>query len=210
MNGTPPPGSSTLLILRLSVCPMDAEAWDQFVQRYSGTIYKWCCRYRLQDADARDVTQNVFAALLRRLEKFDRARARFRNWLYRVVENCVRDCCNDPAHRQQKGTDDVWRLLTSEQARRDLKASLNEEFDLELLQIAEMNVQLQVAPHSWDAYRLRCKERLSLSQAAARIGIPAGHVSKYALRVRHMVSRQIARFEKLCESGGEPASGVPS
>jgi RNA polymerase sigma-70 factor (ECF subfamily) len=210
MNGTPPPGSSTLLILRLSICPMDAEAWDQFVRRYSPTIYKWCCRYRLQDADARDVTQNVFAALLRRLEKFDRSRARFRSWLYRVVENCVRDCCNDPAYRQQKGTEDVWRLLTSEQARSDLQASLNKDFDLELLQIAEMNVQLQVAPHSWDAYQLRCKERLSLSQAAERIGIPAGHVSKYALRVRHMVSRQIAHFEGLCGPQGEPASGVPS
>jgi RNA polymerase sigma factor (sigma-70 family) len=210
MSGTPPPGSSTLLLLRLSICPRDADAWDQFVQRYSGTIYKWCCRYRLQDADARDVTQNVFAALLRGLPKYDRTRAPFRNWLYRIVENRVRDCCNDPCHRQEKGTDDAWRLLTSEQARRDLQASLNEEFDLELLQIAEMNVRLQVAPHSWDAYRLRCKERLSLSQTAAAIGIPAGHVSKYALRVRHMVTRQIARYERLCGPEEATANGDPS
>ena len=49
----------------------DAEAWDLFVQRYSGPIYRWCCRFGLQDADARDVSQNVFAALLRGLRTFE-------------------------------------------------------------------------------------------------------------------------------------------
>src|SRR2546425_8727423 len=102
MSGTHLPGSSTLLILRLSTCPTDAEAWDQFVRRYARPIYAWCRRHHLQDADAQDVSQNVFAALLRGLQGFDRTRARFRTWLYRVVENCVRDWCNDPARRQEK------------------------------------------------------------------------------------------------------------
>src|SRR5262245_42164463 len=87
MSGLSSPGSSTLLLLRLSVCPMDAEAWNQFVQRYSGIIYTWCRRCSLQDADARDVTQNVFAGLLRGLQTFDRSRVRFRSWLFRVVAN---------------------------------------------------------------------------------------------------------------------------
>jgi RNA polymerase sigma-70 factor (ECF subfamily) len=218
------PGSSTLLLLRLVACPRDAAAWDQFVQRYSGTIYRWCCRHGLQDADARDVTQNAFAALLRSLPKFDRSRARFRTWLYRIVENCVHDWCNHPAHRQEKGTEAAQQLLDSTEARSDLEARLDEEFDLELLEVAEMQVRLKVAPQSWDAYQLRCKKQLTLREAAAQIGIPAGHVSKYALRVRDLVTRQIALLEELCApressgtenrhedlSTGGPVAEVPS
>lgn len=202
------PGTSTLLLLRLSVSPMDAQAWDQFVRRYGGTVYRWCRRHRLQDADARDVTQDVFAALLRGLRTFDRSRARFRSWLYRVVENRVRDWGKAPARREEKGTEAARRSLASEQARRDLRASLEEEFDLELLEAAEANVRLQVAPHCWEAYRLRCQERLSLRQAAERLGIPAGHVSKYALRVREMLARQVALLEGLCgPTEGREAEG---
>jgi RNA polymerase sigma-70 factor (ECF subfamily) len=186
-----------MLLLRLSVCPTDARAWAEFVARYGGTIYQWCCRHHLQDADAQDVTQNVFAALLRGLQTFDRSRARFRSWLYRVVANCVSDWCRAPGHRDEKGTEAARRSLASEEARRDLQACLEEEFDLELLEVAEANVRLQVAPHCWEAYRLRCKERLSLREAAVRLGTPAGHVSKYALRVRDLVARQVTLLEGL-------------
>jgi RNA polymerase sigma-70 factor (ECF subfamily) len=200
MNGSGPPGSSTLLLLRLCVCPTDAEAWDQFVRRYSATVYRWCRRCRLQDADARDVTQNVFAAVFRSLRRFDRSRARFRSWLYRVVQNAVRDWCKKPERRVARGTQAAWEALASEPARQDLRTSLNEEFDLELLELAEAKVRLQVGPQTWDCYVLRCKDGLPLGEAAGRLGIPAGHVSKYALRVRDLVARQIVRLEGLCDS----------
>jgi RNA polymerase sigma-70 factor (ECF subfamily) len=198
MNAHESPGSSTLLVRRLLACPADAAAWEQFVRRYSGPIYRWCRGCALQDADAQDVTQNVFAGLLHGLQTFDPARARFRSWLYRVVENSVKDWCKAPAHRQEKGTEAARHLLASEQARRDLRASLEEEFDHELLEAAEMNVRLKVSPATWEAYRLRCKEQLTLRQAATQIGIPAGHVSKYARRVCDMLTRQVALLEELC------------
>ena len=189
-------GTSTLLLMRLVTCPTDAEAWNLFVQRYSGTIYHWCRRHGLQDADAQDVTQNVFAALVRRLQQFDRSQARFRTWLYQIVANCVRDWCSAPAQRQEKGTETVWRLLASEEAQRDLETRLSEEFDLELLELAERMVCLQVEASTWAAYQLFCKEHLRLKEAAERIGIPPGHVSKYAGRIRAMVSRQITLLDE--------------
>jgi RNA polymerase sigma-70 factor (ECF subfamily) len=208
MNDPALPGSSTLLILRLSVCLTDAAAWDQFVQRYGGTIYAWCRRCHLQDADAQDVTQNVFAGLLRGLKGFDRAQAPFRNWLYQIVQNGVRDWCSDPDRREETGTASARLVLASQPARRDLEARLGEEFDLELLEVAEANVQLKVSSQSWEAYRLRCQEGLPLRQAGERIGIPVGHVSKYALRVRDMVAKEIAYFAGLCDAGqGEVTEG---
>jgi RNA polymerase sigma-70 factor (ECF subfamily) len=203
MSFSPPQGTSTLLLMRLLLCPTDAEAWDQFVRRYSGTIYHWCRRHGLQDADAQDVTQNVFAALVRRLQQFDRSQARFRTWLYRVVANCVSDWSAAPAQRQEKGTEAVWRVLASSEAQRDLETRLSEEFDLELLDLAERTVRLQVEAQTWAAYQLFCKEQLRLKEAAERIGIPPGHVSKYAGRVRDMVSRQITLLEERGAAEGE-------
>jgi RNA polymerase sigma-70 factor (ECF subfamily) len=198
MSGPVPPGRSTLLILRLLECPTDAAAWGEFVQRYAGIIYAWCRRYGLQDADAQDVTQIVFAALLSRLQGFDRSKARFRSWLYRIVQNAVRDWCQDRARREEKGTESARQLLASQPARRDLKERLTEEFDLELLEVAEASVRLKVSPQTWNAYWFRCKDGLSLRQAAERIGIPAGHVSKYALRVQGMVARELAILDGVC------------
>jgi RNA polymerase sigma-70 factor (ECF subfamily) len=202
-------GASSLLLLRLSVSPSDAEAWDQFVQRYSGPIYNWCRRHQLQDADARDVTQNVFAILLQRLQQFDRSRGvRFRTWLHQVVENCVRDWCRVRSRREEKGTATSWRALAGEEARHDLETRLDEVFDLELLELAESAVRLRVQPRSWQAYELFCKEHLSLKEASQRIGIPPGHVSKYAGRVQALVSKEIARHEQPGEPEGRSHNGA--
>jgi RNA polymerase sigma-70 factor (ECF subfamily) len=201
------PRSSTLLLLRLSVCPADEAAWGEFVTRYGATIYRWCRRYGLQDTDAQDVTQNVFAGLLRAVRTFDRSRGRVRTWLFRVVANEVCDWCNSPAHRHERGTGDARRALASEPAVRELEARLGDEFDLELLEVAEQGVRLQVKPEVWSSYRLRCKEGLSLRQAAERIDLPAGHVSKYAVRVREMVARRIVLLEG---AGGTAPGGVTS
>jgi hypothetical protein len=37
--------------------PTDQEAWNQFVRRYGGQIYAWCRQWRLQEADAEEVTR---------------------------------------------------------------------------------------------------------------------------------------------------------
>jgi RNA polymerase sigma-70 factor (ECF subfamily) len=191
----PSPRSSTLLLLRLSACPTDGRVWGEFVRRYSGTIYRWCRRSGLQDADAQDVTQDVFAGILRAVGTFDRSRGRVRTWLYRVVANQIADWCRNSAHRQEKGTEAARRALASRPAGRELEARLGEEFDLELLEVAEMSVRLQVKAEVWASYALRCKEGLSLQHASERIDIPAGHVSKYAIRVREMVAKRIALLE---------------
>jgi RNA polymerase sigma factor (sigma-70 family) len=205
MTQLPTPRSSTLLLLRLSACPTDAVAWDEFVRRYGSPIYKWCRRYGLQDADAQDVTQDVFAGVLSAVRTFDRSRGRVRIWLFRIVAHQVSDWCKKAAHRQEKGTEDTWHALASEPARCELEVRLSEEFDLELLAVAEMGVQLQIKREVWSSYVLRCKEGLALRHAAERIGIPVGHVSKYAIRVRRMVAKRIVMLE---EANGTEVEGV--
>ena len=50
--------------------PSDQAAWEEFVDRYGAKIYSWCRAWRLQDADAQDVTQAVLTKLAVQLRRF--------------------------------------------------------------------------------------------------------------------------------------------
>jgi RNA polymerase sigma factor (sigma-70 family) len=195
MSAPASPGSSTRLLFHLLASPGDGAAWEQLVQRYGGTIYAWSRGYGLQDADAQDMTQHVFTTLLHRLGRFDRSRARFRSWLYLIVRNSVLDWCDSRARSEEKGTEAAREMLALLPARRDLEERLGEEFDLELLELAEKRVRTHAVPSHWESYRLCCQGALPPREAATRIGIPAGHVSKYAQRVRDRVAREVALLE---------------
>ena len=82
------PTTRVTLLARLRLDPTDQAAWDVFVERYGRHIYRWCRRWKLQDADAEDVTQDILAKLSRTLRDFhyDPARS-FRGWLKTVAHH---------------------------------------------------------------------------------------------------------------------------
>lgn len=61
---SPIPETRNSLILRLPD-KRDVEAWDQFVSIYEPLVYRLARAKGFQDADARDVTQEVLVAVLR-------------------------------------------------------------------------------------------------------------------------------------------------
>jgi RNA polymerase sigma factor (sigma-70 family) len=58
----------------------DKQAWDALVERYAPLIWSICRRYRLTDADAADVSQNVWLRLVDHLGSL-RNPAAFPGWL---------------------------------------------------------------------------------------------------------------------------------
>ena len=157
--------TSVSLLLRLGRHPADQAAWEEFVDRYGAKIYSWCRAWRLQDADAQDVTQAVLAKLAVRLRRFTYDPSqKFRGWLRTLVKNACRDCMADRRRSigaVARGRDDRADLIQTIEAREDLACRLEAEFDLELLEEAERRVRQRVAPHTWEAYRLTAIEGLS-------------------------------------------------
>ncbi len=64
MDSTPP---SLLERLRL---PGEEAAWGRFVELYTPLLFFWARRLGLQEADAADLVQDVFRALVRKLPGF--------------------------------------------------------------------------------------------------------------------------------------------
>lgn len=84
--------TTSLTLLESLRQPGDQEAWNRFVQLYTPLLYYWARRLGLQQSDAEDLVQDVFALLLRKLPEFryDKGGS-FRNWLRVVALNKWRE-----------------------------------------------------------------------------------------------------------------------
>ncbi len=71
--------------------PEDRAAWRQFVELYGGLVYGFARRNGLQDADAADLTQEVFVAVAQAAGRFhyDPRQGKFRGWLYAVTRKQI-------------------------------------------------------------------------------------------------------------------------
>lgn len=77
------PQTQITLVARLRN-PADAAAWQRLESLYRDLLVRYAMREGMQAADAEDVAQGVFAALLRSMQSFeyDPKRGRFRDYLF--------------------------------------------------------------------------------------------------------------------------------
>ena len=80
----------------------DRGAFDLIVRRHQKGVWKIVRRYVKRDADASDVTQQVFVRAFKGLAAF-RGAATVRSWLYRIAINCALSWLRD--HRREQPTE---------------------------------------------------------------------------------------------------------
>ncbi len=83
--------TSVSLLQRLRQ-PAEQNAWGRFVELYTPLLFYWACRLGMQESDAADLVQDVFAVLVQKLPGFtyDEGKS-FRGWLRTIVYNKWRD-----------------------------------------------------------------------------------------------------------------------
>jgi RNA polymerase sigma-70 factor (ECF subfamily) len=82
----------------------DEEAWSCVVFLYGPLVYKWCRKRGLSRESARDVSQEVFEVVARKLLEFRRTSVSdtFRGWLRSISDHKIADYwrehykCPDP------------------------------------------------------------------------------------------------------------------
>ena len=91
---TPVPETRPRLLLRLRDV-RDQQAWSIFLEIYQPLIYRVIRQRRVQDADAREVTQEVLLAVANSIDQWeaDRQRGTFRGWLTTITRNLVNEDC---------------------------------------------------------------------------------------------------------------------
>src|SRR5207237_8444490 len=107
------PTTRRSLVLRLRDLA-DEQAWAEFVQVYEPLVYRLARARGLQDADARDLCQDVFRAVAGAIERWnpEPAKGSFRGWLFRITRNLIVNFLTDQRkHERGTGSTSVQDML---------------------------------------------------------------------------------------------------
>ncbi len=196
MQDLPSDETSPTLLWRVGQGSQDQEAWECFVACYGPKIRNWCRQRGLQAADAEDVTQDVLLRLARALKTFSYDPSRtFRGWLRSVTQHALSDFFAD-RRRPGVGSGDhrVIEILETVEARSDLMAHLEQEFDREVVARACATVRNRVEPQTWEAFRLTASEGRPGEEVAARLGMNVMTVFKAKSRVLGFIRDEVKRL----------------
>jgi len=196
MTLTPTTRASLLLRLRDS---KDHEAWLEFVSLYEPVAYRMLRRHGLQDADAREVMQELFMAVSRNIDRWNPAKERgsFRGWLRRVARNLVINWLNQRERRViATGGSDLQAMLEVLPADSDPETV---EFDHELrralFQRAAEQVRGEVQPATWQAFWETGIVGTSPVDAAQKLGMSVGGVRVAKCRVLARLQAAVNEME---------------
>jgi RNA polymerase sigma-70 factor (ECF subfamily) len=193
--------TSTTLLGQLALFPLDQAAWEEFVKRYGPSVLCWCRRWGAQEADALDVSQVVLSKLAVQMRHFvyDPSRS-FRSWLRAVALNAWRDSVDARRPDAASGESEVLERLHGLEARDDLVRSLEERFDLELLEEASRRVRGRVEPRTWRAYELTAVDGLSGAEAAGQLGLSVAAVFTAKASVLRKLREEIRGLEGVADA----------
>jgi RNA polymerase sigma factor (sigma-70 family) len=177
--------------------PRDHDAWQQFVELYGPLIYRFGRKRGLQDADAADLTQVVFQAVMGAIGRFeyDPQRVKFRSWLYGVVRNhFYRILRKQRSQALECGADAQRRL--EEQPEEDGAAALwVEEYRRRRFLWAAERVRGLVEESSWQAFWETAVEGRAAAEVAAVLGMNVGAVYTAKSRVLERIRRVIEELQ---------------
>lgn len=186
------PSTHLTLLTRLQQ-GQDAEAWKFFVDLYTPLVYNFCRLRGLQDADARDVTQQVLANVHRFIEKFayDPARGRFRNWLGVITLHEMRRHQRRQRRARATGGQREERFNIAELAGAAVDPDWIEEFNGYMFRIAMERIRPDFDREVWETFEKTWIGDLPPREAAGRLGRPVGWVYKARYRVLQRLRKEL-------------------
>jgi RNA polymerase sigma-70 factor (ECF subfamily) len=180
--------------------PGDNAAWADFVQRYEPLLTSYIRKKGVPEHDVADVIQAIYVSLLRTMPtfQFDKARGRFRSWLYQVTVNAVTDRAR---RRKRRSNHEVtWSESTPEPATFDPSpdAEWERAYRERMFQVALEQVRSRTQDATWICFQRYLLEGRSGEDVAAELGMLANTVRKNASRVLAKVNEQaIANMEEM-------------
>jgi RNA polymerase sigma-70 factor (ECF subfamily) len=168
--------------------PGEQQAWALFVEMYTPLLYEWARRMGLQESDAADLVQEVFAVLVAKLPGFlyDRQKG-FRAWLRTILNNKWRDTCRRRAIRPQPQSPD----LLAEVAEPDAEAFWESEYRQHLVGRALELMQQDFQPATWRACWETVVSGRSPAEVAAELGMTLDAVYTARSRVLRLLSKDL-------------------
>lgn len=186
LNSDPVTRPSLLVRLRNS---RDEEAWSEFSAVYEPVIYRMTQRRGMQDADAREVVQEVLMSVATAIDRFDvDAVGSFRGWLSQITRNATIDRLRKLASRHEMidASGVVRKLDETAENEHSIGDALLDEFEQDrrkqLFRWAASQVRQRTGEVNWMAFWKTSVDGRSVAEVACELSISEGAV--YVARCR--------------------------
>jgi RNA polymerase sigma-70 factor, ECF subfamily len=169
----------------------DETAWEELIRSHTRRVYGLCYRFTGTDAQAQDLTQEVFLRVYRTIKTFRAAEGSFGTWLARLTRNLLID--HYRRTRQERVTDSIEEQLPlleqkmGHTARPDGLVAGREAS--EILQAALQ----KLSPELREAVILRDLHEMEYREIAEILHIPEGTVKSRLNRGRGELARVLRR-----------------
>ncbi len=183
------PETSQSLIARVKDLA-DAAAWTEFIGIYQPVVYRMARRRGLQDADAQDVTQQVFLSVSNAIGDWQPGVGQppFRAWLVTITRNAVTKALTRRKPDVGTGSTSVVQLLESQGADdREFTDEFVREGRLEALRWAAEQIRPEFSPMTW---RLFC-ESVVLGRPVADVAQETGRTAGAVYMARFKVLQRL-------------------
>ncbi len=192
------PNTRPSLLVRIRD-PQDEQAWREFLDIYEPLVYRLARSKGFQDADAVELTQEVFLAVASAIERWDPdpALGNFRSWLFRIARNLMINLlAKQRRHPRASGDTDVKRLLDEQPAPDGEDSALfDRQYKRQAFRWAAGKVRSGFRKTTWQAFWLTSVEGRKIKEVAGTLGITVGAVYIARSRVMAQIRKTVERLE---------------
>lgn len=196
MTDTPSTRASLLLRLR---DVHDERAWSEFLAIYQPLVYRLARRWRFQDADAHELTQEVLMTVARALEQYDpeRQRGSFRGWLFAIAKNLMINFLAKQKRLPKAGDSELWRLLKETPADSpEVSSVFDLEYRRQVFRWASQHIREEFQETTWRAFWLTCVEGHAIPDVAVQLDMTVGAIYIARSRVLRRLKATVQKWEQ--------------
>jgi len=193
------PDTSQSLIARVKDLA-DGPAWTEFLGIYQPVVYRMARRRGLQDADAQDVTQQVFLSVSKAIGHWtpESGRPPFRAWLFTITRNAVTKSLARKKPDVGSGSTSVVQLLELNAAK---DADISEEFvregRLEAVRWAAEQIRPEFSAMTWRLFWESVVVGRTVSDVAQETGRSAGAIYMARFKVSQRLKELVQSVSQL-------------
>jgi RNA polymerase sigma-70 factor (ECF subfamily) len=172
----------------------DATGWEELVRLHTRRVYGLCYRFTGSEAEAQDLTQDIFLRVFRSLKSYRSAEGSFVTWLTRLSRNLLID--HYRRTRQERLTDPIEdQLATLEERARGTSTAVPADRLLAGREAGEVlqGALAKLSPELRETVILRDLQEMEYREIANVLKIPEGTVKSRLNRGRAELGRLLRK-----------------